>query len=98
MKTKKKFIVVAYDVTDDKRRRKVVKTLFRYGATRVNFSVMEITITDRNIQDLKTDIETIISMKEDTVIFYPLDLNCFAQILYLHKGKLDSSYDKVRTI
>ncbi len=35
------FVVVAYDIPDDKRRLKVMNTLLDYGGTRVNYSVFE---------------------------------------------------------
>lgn len=98
MNTKKRFVVVAYDVANDKRRRKVVKTLFRYGASRVNYSVMEIIATDRDLKSLKTDMKRVISLKEDTVIFYPLDMNCFAQIQYLRNDSYNAPLTKVKAV
>lgn len=45
MRAKKNFIVVAYDVSDDRRRSHVVKLLEKVGI-RVNYSVFECMLSD----------------------------------------------------
>lgn len=74
-------IVVAYDVSDDRRRSHVVKLLERVGV-RINFSVFECMLTDSQYDTLRKEILESISTKEDTVAYYPICLNCYSQIVY----------------
>jgi CRISPR-associated protein Cas2 len=47
--------VIAYDITDDGRRRRVYRTLERYGAWR-QYSVFEAELTDTQLVELKSDL------------------------------------------
>ena len=98
MRAKKKFLVVAYDITDDKRRKKVTKVLFRYGGVRVNFSVMELSVTEQDCHRLIKEISDVILQKEDTVIFYSLDVNSFSKIVYLRKNKGCRKSSKIKVV
>jgi len=81
-RAKKNFCVVAYDVADNKRREKVGKLLERYGV-RANFSVFECMMTDRQFEELEAKIAGIIDLKEDSVIYYSLCMNCYTKIVRL---------------
>lgn len=81
MKNSKRMIVVAYDICNDKRRSKVVKLLEQYGV-RVNLSVFECMVTDKQYESLCNEILQCIHPKKDTVIYYPICLNCYSQIVY----------------
>ena len=83
MKTRsnKRMIVVAYDVSNDRRRAKVVKILEQVGV-RVNFSVFECVITEKQYESLRKELLQIISLKEDSVVYYPICMNCYSQIVY----------------
>ena len=83
MKTRsnKRMIVVAYDVSNDRRRAKVVKILEQVGV-RVNFSVFECVITEKQYESLRKELLLIISLKEDSVVYYPICMNCYSQIVY----------------
>lgn len=82
MRSKKVFYVVAYDVTDDRRRAKVVKQLERFGV-RSNYSVFECLLTDVQYQRLQFSLSKIICPEEkDRVVYYPICLNCYAKIVY----------------
>lgn len=94
-RSKKRMIVVAYDVSDDRRRSHVVKLLERVGI-RVNFSVFECMLTDRQYDTLRKDILGCISAKEDTVVYYPICLDCYAQIVYQPEKR--KTYPVVRVI
>lgn len=82
MKAKKLFYVVAYDVADNKRRSRVSDILEKVGL-RVNYSVFECMLTEGELAELSERITKIIKTKEDTVIFYPLCVNCFSKIRYV---------------
>lgn len=81
-KAKKNFIVVAYDISDDKRRSRVMKLLEQVGK-RINLSVFECMVTDSTLQQLKNDIGRKINRKEDYVVIYPICMNCYTKIEYL---------------
>lgn len=71
----KQFLVVAYDIADDKRRRKIAKVLEKYGL-RCNESVFECLLTDSSIDKLKTELLKLADPKEDSVLYYYLCLPC----------------------
>lgn len=95
MRAKKNFIVVAYDISDDKRRGKVVKMLEKVGS-RVNYSVFECLLTDARYKRLQEDILSKIKMKDDTVIFYPICMDCYTKIVYMSASRRE--FDKVTVI
>lgn len=97
MKTRfsKRMVVVAYDISNDRRRAKAVKILERVGV-RVNFSVFECMLTERQYESLRDELLQVISLKEDTVVYYPICLNCYSQIVYQpHKRE---TYPVVRIV
>lgn len=71
----KQFLVVAYDISDDKRRKKIAKTLEKYGL-RCNESVFECLLTESNVLKLKQKLERLIFEKEDSVLLYYLCKPC----------------------
>lgn len=82
----KKFCIVAYDISDDKRRRRVIKTIEKYG-TRINFSVFECMFTDLQLSKTQEKIRSIIEDSEDSVVFYPICINCFCKAIYIPERK-----------
>lgn len=91
----KRMVVVAYDVGHNRRRAHVVKILERVGV-RVNFSVFECMVTDRQYESLRQEILGCISLKEDTVVYYPICVNCYSQIVYQPAKK--RSYQVVKVV
>lgn len=81
MRARKNFVVVAYDVADNRRRGKVVKILEKVGV-RINYSVFECMLTDAQYEKLRTDIGKKINVKEDRVAYYPVCLDCYTHIIY----------------
>lgn len=75
----KKFVVVAYDIASNKRRKKVSDRLARDG-NRVNLSVFEVFVTQAAYEHLQADLAKVIKPDSDTIIYYPLCLNCIARI------------------
>lgn len=92
MRAKKNFVVVAYDVADDRRRRQVVKLLERVGL-RVNFSVFECMLTDAQYAKLQIDIQKKLKAKEDSVVYYPICIDCYSKIVY--QPERTQKYEKV---
>lgn len=97
MKTRlsKRMVVVAYDISNDRRRAKAVKILERVGV-RVNFSVFECMLTERQYKSLRDELLQVISLKEDTVVYYPICLNCYSQIVYQPRKR--ETYPVVRIV
>ncbi len=81
MAARKKFIVIAYDISDNKRRKKVVNAVQKFGG-RVNLSVFECMVTDSQFKELCSEIKSIINTKKDCVIYYTLCTDCFSKIVY----------------
>lgn len=92
MNTKKVFCVVAYDISDSRRRGKIIKVLKRFG-TRVNLSVFECMFSPSQLKRVQDRISALINNKEDSVIYYPVCLDCFSKIVY--QPKRNTSYKKV---
>ena len=95
MRAKKNFVVVAYDVSDDRRRSHVVKILEKVGL-RINYSVFECLLTDAQYERLKQDIGDKINLKEDRVVYYPICLDCYTKIVYQPASR--KKYEKISVI
>jgi len=74
----KKFIVIAYDVEDDRQRRQVAKLLQATGR-RVNKSVFECFITERQLEKLQGKIARCVT-RHDSVLYYRLCRSCIERI------------------
>lgn len=81
IRAKKNLIVVAYDVSDDKRRNRVMKLLQKYGS-RINYSVFECMVTDAQLKRLQKDILAKLDVKEDSVVYYPICVSCYSKVCY----------------
>lgn len=81
MRAKKIFCVVAYDISDDKRRYKVAKILTRHGK-RFNNSVFECMFTDAQLRKTKEQTEKLIDEDDDSVVYYPICVDCFTKAIY----------------
>lgn len=95
MRAKKNFIVIAYDISDDRRRSHVVKLLEKVGL-RINFSVFECLLTDSQFSKLQNEIAKKIKFKEDLVIYYPICVDCYTKIVYQPDQK--RKFEKVSVI
>ena len=80
-RAKKTFCVVAYDIKEDGKRARVSKILEKYGI-RVNFSVFECMFTDIQLLQVQEKIKKILDKRSDTVIYYPICVNCYTKIIY----------------
>ena len=64
-----KYLVV-YDISDNKRRRKLFKFLLGYGIN-VELSIFEIEADRQSIDLIYSQIKKIINLKEDVVYIFP---------------------------
>ena len=71
----KQFVVVAYDIADDRRRQKIARLLVQYGI-RCNESVFECLLTGPKIRKLKQQLAKLADEKEDSILYYYLCLPC----------------------
>lgn len=67
--------VVCYDITDDKRRNRVMKALKDFGR-RVQYSVFECSTEKQHYLRLKARLSAILHTDEDSVVFYHLCEGC----------------------
>jgi CRISPR-associated protein Cas2 len=69
-------LIVSYDISDDKLRRKFAKTLSKQGGIRLQYSVFELNNTKRVLENLKIRIESYYSKKfngGDSVLIFETD-------------------------
>ncbi|MEJ5284403.1 MAG: CRISPR-associated endonuclease Cas2 [Brevinematia bacterium] len=79
--------MICYDISDEKRLRKVATTLERYGL-RVQKSFFQLE-TDKKILDkIVKDLLEILNLKEDYLFIYPLCESCTRKAIKQGKGEL----------
>lgn len=75
-------LLIAYDIQDDKRRKKISDILEGFGY-RVNYSVFELSITKTKYIKLLSQCEEILVKKEDSLRIYHLCEKCVLQCVEL---------------
>jgi CRISPR-associated protein Cas2 len=88
------FVVVAYDIVDDKIRRHLVKVLKNYGR-RVQKSVFECRIDDRQYLKMRREIEKLIDFEADSVRYYLLCQRCVGNIEFAGWGAVQEDEDVI---
>ncbi len=83
----KQFMVVSYDISNDKSRRKVMKTLEDFGR-RVQFSVFECQLYPDQIKTLKNKLQLHIKDTQDSIRFYSIGAEDINRIQILGFGKV----------
>ena len=94
MRTRKDFYVVAYDISSDRRRRTVSKLLEKYGCRR-NASVFECMVTESEFRNMIAELNKLCNHKKDSILIYPLCLNCFSKSVFIPERKETVSYVKL---
>lgn len=84
MRAYKTFCVIAYDIADNKTRNKITKILKQYG-TPINLSVFECMTTEYQYNNLVKELNNIINVKTDRIVYYRICLNCYSKITYYPK-------------
>ena len=69
------FVVVSYDIPDDRRRNRVCKLLKDYGE-RVQYSVFECMLRPDDLKRLRERLKPLLVLEEDDVRFYRLCQTC----------------------
>lgn len=86
VRAKKIFCVVAYDIQSDRHRARISKVLEKYGV-RVNYSVFECMFTQLQFLKVQEMLLKQMQDREDSVIFYPICVNCFTKIVHYPKRR-----------
>jgi len=76
------FVLVSYDIPDDRRRARLAKVLQDYGE-RVQYSVFECNLNQVQLKRLLREIGNVIEEKMDSVRVYRLCPACVGQIVAL---------------
>lgn len=73
------FYLVVYDISDDKRRKKIADILEGYGV-RVQYSVFECVLNVKQYRDLKKRLQKVFKEEEDNLRFYPISGHTLRQV------------------
>ncbi len=73
------FVVVSYDVVDDRKRAKIAKAMKSFGE-RVQKSVFECRLDDQQLIKMKKTLESMMDMNEDSIRFYFLCKGCVERV------------------
>ncbi|MDE3091367.1 MAG: CRISPR-associated endonuclease Cas2 [Chloroflexota bacterium] len=82
----KQFIVVAYDISDDKRRTRLHDLLEDYG-TPVQYSVFECLVTPKQLEQMQRRVRQKIKVTQDAVRYYRLCEACRGKIEVTSAGR-----------
>ncbi|MCA9950717.1 MAG: CRISPR-associated endonuclease Cas2 [Anaerolineales bacterium] len=73
------FILVAYDISNDKRRTKLHNALLNYG-TPVQYSVFECLLDTKAEKKMRKAVKSVIRTRIDHVRYYYLCANCLQRV------------------
>ncbi|NEX12783.1 MAG: CRISPR-associated endonuclease Cas2 [Prosthecochloris sp.] len=81
------FLLISYDIANNKRLPKVAKLMERYGE-RVQYSVFECLLTQSQLAELQRKLRRLIDEQEDSVRFYRLCEDCRQDIIIIGDGEI----------
>ncbi|NEO98720.1 MAG: CRISPR-associated endonuclease Cas2 [Symploca sp. SIO1C4] len=76
------FYLICYDIVDNRRRTKVSNILEAYGL-RVQKSVFEAVLNNKQYEKLQKRLLKLLNTKEDQLRFYPLSAHCRCKVKVL---------------
>ena len=90
------FVVVAYDISDKRTLRRVMKLMVSYGSRRQK-SVFECDLDERRFVELRSKISALIDSEDDRVCYYHLCEACVKRIegISEHEHPIPSHEDYV---
>ncbi len=86
-RNRRQWTVVSYDIPDDKRRIKVMKTLESYGQ-RAQYSVFECDLRPADLNRLEAKLRAIIEDESDDIRFYLLCEGCVGKVRTLGRASI----------
>ena len=90
---KTQFVLIVYDISNDKRRTKLHNLLLDYG-TPVQYSAFECLLDARNLSKLRKAAERIIRKRTDNVRYYFLCADCANRIESSRPQEINKSEPK----
>ncbi|MBD1389284.1 CRISPR-associated endonuclease Cas2 [Neiella sp. HB171785] len=85
----RQIMMVCYDISDNKTRRAVERTLKNYGI-RVQYSVFECQINKNKFAQLRWQLQQLIDPLSDRIHYFPLCLSCLTKRTQQGPGKLNA--------
>jgi CRISPR-associated protein Cas2 len=89
------FVVIAYDVVEDRRRNRVFKALKNHGR-HVQYSVFECDLRLPDFRRLKERLSRLIDLSEDNLRFYFLDRDAVEKIESVGRERDPALADRTR--
>lgn len=74
------FILIVYDISDDRRRTRLHDRLLDYG-TPVQYSVFECMLSKKEFQSMRKAVQRVIRPRKDQVRFYFICQNCLKKTI-----------------
>ncbi|MEZ0329681.1 MAG: CRISPR-associated endonuclease Cas2 [Dissulfuribacterales bacterium] len=87
------YLLVSYDITDDRRRQRVMRLMLNYGK-RLQKSVFECHLNEKQIDELKREIKALIKPREDRVRFWSICKMCIENIDVFGWGEIGFEEDE----
>lgn len=87
LRNRRHWVVVSYDIPNDRRRTRVMKTLEGFGH-RVQYSVFECELRPADLDKLKARLKSLIQKEEDDIRFYDLCENCQGKVTMLGRAEM----------
>jgi CRISPR-associated protein Cas2 len=84
---RRQWLVVSYDIADDRRRHKVMRIVGGYGR-RVQYSVFECEVRPAQVLELQQRLRRVIRPEQDSVRFYLLCEECLGKVVTLGLGDI----------
>ena len=81
------YVMVSYDIVNDRTRYKVMKFLKDFG-TRVQYSLFECDVDEEQYKRMKQGIEELINKKEDKVRYYRICRACMKRVVISGWGEI----------
>lgn len=87
------YLLLSYDITDNKRRRHVVKFLLNYGR-RLQKSVFECHVTEKQAQEIIDGLGELIERREDKLRFWHICKDCLERVDVVGWGDISFEDDE----
>lgn len=84
-------VIVCFDISDDGRRSRVVKTLETYGH-RLQYSVFELRVSEKALVRIEADLDSEMDYSEDRLLMITVCADCAG--LIIQKGEPCSGFDE----
>ena len=84
------FVLVVYDISNDRRRTKLHDLLLDFG-TPVQYSAFECRLTGRDLLKMKNGVKRLIRPRKDNVRYYYLCANCVDAMEASQPGEINKS-------